>query len=134
MVNKKLIAGILTILVMLATVQSINPVLANDSSEPPGFHAIYLSVSSGQGIVCWSGASTGCTQSMTIVHLLERDTLTITAKGVNGYNFAYWDAISSPDKVTVNPYLISVTNKVTTNPYTISIVNDRYILANFNPA
>jgi hypothetical protein len=140
MVNRKLIVGILTILVILTSIQSIKPVLA-ESEALTNYYGIYISVDSGQGTVCWSiltvtpstAPSSGCTQNMTIVQVLEGNTLTITGKGSNGFNFANWETFGPSNKVTVNPYTLSGMNKVTVNPYTIivSVTSDQYILANF---
>jgi hypothetical protein len=119
MINKKVVVGLLAVLVLFATVQAVNPVLAEDS----GKSTRYISVNSGAGEVCWSGAARGCTTSSTTLSLQNGETVTFTATGMNGYEFADWSIGSS---------MMSLYAAL--NPYTVTIRGSQYVSADFTPA
>jgi Fe-S cluster biogenesis protein NfuA len=118
MINKKLITGILTIVVVLAAVQGIKPVLGDNS----GSSTLLISVKSGEGKVCWSGAATGCTDSSSTLNLQNGATLTFAATPTNGYAFVDW--YSGSPSTGVYSHL---------NTFTVTINGDgQYIFADFS--
>jgi hypothetical protein len=151
MLNRKLIVGILAILVILTTVQGFRPVIAgegnsSDSGSSNGsygntltitdgsishMYTVSIGVEKGQGMVCWSGASTGCTQSIGVVWLNPGETITVTAKGADGYNFASWDKTNLSSEGASSVYIVFPTNSAL-SPDSLTMYAS--ILANFTPA
>ena len=112
MIEKKLIVGTVAILVLSITVQSITLVLA-DISGLNNTIAIYIHT--GEGQVCWSGVSTGCTSSSTVLTLPKGVTLTFTATGsINYYRFVDFNLGSGTSSVYValNPYTVTISGEV----------------------
>ena len=107
MINKKVIVGLLAVLVLFTTVQAVKPVLADDNA---GKGTVYISVNSGAGEVCWSGAANGCTTSSTTLSLQNGETVTFTATGSSGYQFVDWNVGSSMSSIyaALNPYTLTV--------------------------
>jgi hypothetical protein len=60
--------------------------------------------------VCWSGAANGCTTSSTTLTLQNGETVTFTATGTNGYQFADWNIASSMTSLyaVLNPYTVTI--------------------------
>jgi hypothetical protein len=119
------------ILVILATVQGIRPVMsAEGASSDSGssdvsygntvtitdgsishMDTVSVGVEKGQGMICWSGASSGCTQSLAVVWLNPGETITVTAKGADGYKIASWDTTDlSSDVPASSAYIVTLTN------------------------
>ena len=118
MINKKAIMGIIAVLVIVTTAQGFKPVLADSSMSN-----FIVSVNSGAGEVCWSGAASGCTSSSTALSLQNGATVTFTATGLNGYQFLDYNIGSSMTSV----YAAS-------NPYTVTINGSgEYVSADFTP-
>ena len=118
LIDKKVIVGVLTILVLFTTVQGIKPVLADNS----GNSTLLISVKSGDGKVCWSGAATGCTESSTTLSLQNGATLTFAATPSNGYAFVDW--YSGSPSTGLYSHL---------STYTLTINGDgQYIFADFS--
>lgn len=111
MIEKKLIVGTVAILVLSITVQGITPVLADISGVNNTF-AIFIHT--GEGKVCWSGVSTGCTGSSTILTLPKGVTLTFTATGSINYRFVDFNSGSTTSSVYValNPYTVTISSEV----------------------
>jgi len=109
MINKKLIVGVLVVLVFLSTAQNLRPVMASGGDDDHERYSSFIINVYGQGRVCWSGASSGCTQSDAILHIQNGlgNTLTFTATGTNGYHFNYYDISSPAGQTSVNPYTLS---------------------------
>jgi len=109
MMNKKLIVGILVALVFLSTAQNLRPVMASGGDDDRERYSSFIINVYGQGRVCWSGASSGCTQNLAILHIQNGvgNTLTFTASGANGYHFNYYDISSPAGQTSVNPYTLS---------------------------
>jgi hypothetical protein len=109
MMNKKFIVGILVVLVFLSTAQYLRPVMASGGDDDSERYSSFIINVSGQGRVCWSGASSGCTQSVAILHIQNGvgNTLTLTASAANGYHFNYYDISSPAGQFSTNPYTIS---------------------------
>lgn len=107
--NKKLIVGILVALVFLSTAQNLRPVMASGGDDDRERYSSFIINVYGQGRVCWSGASSGCTQNLAILHIQNGvgNTLTFTASGANGYHFNYYDISSPAGQTSVNPYTLS---------------------------
>ncbi|MGA2785389.1 MAG: hypothetical protein ABSF09_11890 [Candidatus Bathyarchaeia archaeon] len=116
MMKKKLIAGILTVLVILSIAQNVSSVMASGGDDDHERYSSFIVSVYGQGRVCWSGASSGCTQSVAILHIPNGigNTLTFTATGVNGYRFYYFDVSSPAGQTSINPYTLSTDG---TGPY-----------------
>lgn len=144
--KKEVIMGLLTILVLLATVQGIRPVLADGDSGDAGpnyFHTFVVSVSGGQGTVCWSGENVfaGCTQVTGFVSVKDTTVITFTATGAGSYRFASWNLVAlnemMPNAITLNSFTITTPAPTTSsmNPYTITTPYGNgeyfYITANF---
>lgn len=116
MMNKKLMLGIVALLVVFATVQGMKPVLADNMAS-----SVIVSVDNGVGQVCWTGDSTGCTSDSTTLQLMNGATLTFTATGMDGYTFNAFNSVS-PNSSTY----------ATLNPFTVTISgNSQYIGADF---
>jgi hypothetical protein len=109
MMNKKLIVGILVALVFLSTAQNLRPVMASGGDDDHERYSSFIINVYGQGRVCWSGAFSGCTQNLAILHIQNGvgNTLTFTASGANGYHFNYYDISSPAGQTSVNPYTLS---------------------------
>jgi hypothetical protein len=152
MINRKLIVGLLAIFVIFMTVQGIGPVMAAEGgssytassngsyggtvtvTDGGGFYldALSIGVDKGQGMVCWSGTSNGCTQTEAVVWLHPGETLTVTAKGADGYNFASWDTTNLSSQGASSAYTIIPTNPVNLDEYVP--ITHANLLANFIPA
>jgi len=120
MMNKKLIVGLFAVLVILTSIQSLRPVMAEPDNMQQRFE-YFVVVVSGQGMICWSGGANGCTQSVAYVHVQDGvgNTLTFTATPIGPSHFTYWGVTTPPDKTSINPYSLSVDG------------NGGYITANF---
>ncbi|HMK82692.1 MAG TPA: hypothetical protein VK503_03150 [Candidatus Bathyarchaeia archaeon] len=109
MINKKFVVGILVALVFLSSAQYLRPVMASSADDDHERYTSFIINVSGQGSVCWSGASSGCTQSLAILHIANvvGNTLTFTASGSHGYRFNYYDISGPSGQISTNPYTIS---------------------------
>jgi hypothetical protein len=107
MIIRKVILALLVVLVIFTTVQGIKPVLADDME---GKSMVFISVNSGAGEVCWSGAANGCTTNSTTLSLQNGETVTFTATGLNGYQFVDWNigASGMPLYAAMNPFTVTV--------------------------
>jgi hypothetical protein len=140
MIDRRIIVGILTMLVIFATVQGIRQVMAAEGTSSdsgplssnyentvkitagnyPRFYSdiLYVGVEIGQGMVCWSGATNGCTQSVAAIWLHPGETLTVTAKGVDGSKLASWVTIDLSSEGASGTYIVTPTNPEFMNPDT----------------
>lgn len=141
LMNKKLMVGVLTILVVLMTVQGFRPVMAEDgtndnnpTSNAPGptFNSFTVLVL-GQGSVCWSSDyANGCTQSSSTVAIQDGHSLTLNAKGVGGSRFIDWNC-NSPSMSGWDSILKANTlPSMTVTPYSAYVVSGETITAIFN--
>lgn len=112
MINKKIITGILTVVVVLAAIQSIGPVMADDAGDS-SFATVLVNIASGQGTICWSGAAEGCTQAYQYVTIRDGVPITFTATPAAGFTFTSWNLGdvspgSSTPTLSANPLTLSI--------------------------
>ena len=142
MIDKKIITGILTIVVILAAVQGIAPVMANNGGggggngggngggggdgggENSAFATVAVSVV-GEGSVCWIGttsywAEQHCTQSYQYITVLDGSALTFTATPAAGSTFTSW-TLGDVNAASMAPNAAPNTPGLSANTYTLSI-------------
>ena len=152
MMNKKIVVGILAMVVLLMTVQGIRPVLAANDDDNNGSSTLTVGVGNGKGTVCWSGYLNGCTQSITTLTLMVRygaanAAITFTAYGDNGYKFNAWQTYGPETIISLQPGIVPgssmetccayVTASYSTNSYSITTTSSDIpvaLFANFNAA
>jgi len=149
MINRKLVVGILAIVALMMTVQSISPALAQavggggngggdpSNDSPMNGYQLAVGVGAGQGTVCWSGEINGCTQSLATITVRDVAAVTFTAQAAMGYTFNAWQTVGPYSIIALNPDITYVTNTDSTNPYNLpsSAGSVPFALyANFNTA
>jgi len=117
MINKKIIAGILTVVVLLELIQTVAPVLAVQSDDSSA--TLFVTVSSGHGTVCWSGMKilSGCTQGDKYVSVPYETLIIFTATPAAGSTFIGWN-FNENSTLSSTP---TVHNYVSTNPYALPV-------------
>jgi len=130
MVNKKLIVGMLAVLVVLMSVQGFGTVMADNNARALNSFTVLVV---GQGMVCWSSdSSNGCTQNSSTVTVQDGRALTLTAKEVNGSRFAFWESNGATMASWDSLFKCNSSVSVTVNPYSAFIVDGLTISAIFN--
>lgn len=124
MINKKVIVGVLAVLVILTAVQGfgLKPVLADDdldhSNGVPNY-AVTVIVN-GQGTVSWSGDLSGSATTEAILNVPDGSTITFTAMGATS-------------NVTLNVDSSSMSGgSYTLTGWGSATLTDHVIVANFN--
>lgn len=124
MINKKVIVGILALLVFLSPVLATPSVLADDGgSSSPGAGAnggpdatgherrgstISVNVY-GKGLVCWYGpdVDNDCTSKHAVVSVPYGSAVTFTATGVDGSQFSSWNVDGQSNQGSANSYVLT---------------------------
>ena len=108
MINKKINAGILTVVVLLAAIQTVAPVLAEAQDGDDSLSTVFITVSSGHGTVCWFGARilNGCTQESKYVSARYETLIIFTAVPADSSTFIGWNVDNN--YASTNPYTLAV--------------------------